>query len=186
MLGFCRAHPFVLGATFHTGAAVVNYPFDGNESGLAVDTPTPDDALFRRISTSYADLNPRMAGSKQFPGGITNGAAWYVIYGSMQDWSYVWGGAFEVTVELFEQKWPAESLLPLIWEENRESLLAFTENALTAIAGAVVDCETKSSRAGRRSGRGRHRPLVAGRAHRELPPPCCSRDIHFACEGSGL
>jgi len=143
LLGFCRAHPFVLGATFHTGAAVVNYPFDGNESGLAVDTPTPDDALFRRISTSYADLNPRMAGSKQFPGGITNGAAWYVIYGSMQDWSYVWGGAFEVTVELFEQKWPAESLLPLIWEENRESLLAFTENALTAIAGAVVDCETK-------------------------------------------
>jgi hypothetical protein len=42
--------------------------------------------------------NPRL---QEFPdGGTTNGASWYPIYGSMQDWSYVVGHCLELTLEL--------------------------------------------------------------------------------------
>ena len=38
---------------------------------------------------------------QEFPnGGTTNGANWYPIYGSMQDWNYVVGRCLELTLEL--------------------------------------------------------------------------------------
>ena len=38
---------------------------------------------------------------QEFPnGGTTNGANWYPIYGSMQDWNYVVGHCLELTLEL--------------------------------------------------------------------------------------
>ena len=36
----------------------------------------------------------------KFRDGITNGAAWYVIEGGMQDWSYVFTSDMEITMEI--------------------------------------------------------------------------------------
>ena len=46
----------------------------------------------------------QIAASTSFPGGITNGADWYAIYGGMQDWTYVKAGVFHVTLELWDPK----------------------------------------------------------------------------------
>lgn len=139
LMRFCAERQFVIAANLHTGEQVVNYPYDANESGAPIDTPTPDDALFRWLALRYASPNPDLAGSREFPGGITNGADWYVVHGSLQDWSYVWEGTFEFTVEISAAKWPPASRLPGLWEANRESLLAWMESVETAVAGTVRD-----------------------------------------------
>ena len=70
--------------------------------------------------------SPLLRALQEFPnGGTTNGAAWYPIYGSMQDWNYVAGDCFELTLELSPGKWPAEGGLAQLWEDNRDALLHF-------------------------------------------------------------
>ena len=53
----------------HTGALVVNYPFDGPSTGSY--SACPDDQLFIDLSLTYADAHPNME-SGGFNNGITN------------------------------------------------------------------------------------------------------------------
>ena len=136
-----------LAANFHGGALVVSYPFGGQAAGLSVfnPTPAPDHAVFVSLSRTYADANPPMSTSNADPAwddGVTNGAAWYVISGGMQDWAYVWRGTFEVTIELDDVKWPPASRLPQLWSDNLESMLAYLERARSGLRGIVRDAET--------------------------------------------
>jgi carboxypeptidase D len=80
-----RQHKFVLSANLHGGDIVANYPWDGNEERRSFNTPTMDDDIFRQVSLAYASKNPAMSGNRAFKDGITNGAAWYPLYGGMQD-----------------------------------------------------------------------------------------------------
>jgi len=138
VMNWTAAHSFVLSANFHTGALVVNYPYDNNEDGASVYTAAPDDQLFIQMSESYSVHNTPMWNG-DFPHGITNGADWYAISGGMQDWNYVWMGDMEVTIELNNVKWHDESQLPALWDDNREALLSYLENALTGIRGIITD-----------------------------------------------
>lgn len=42
---------------------------------------------------------------------MTNGAAWYPLYGGMQDWNYLWASTIDVTMELSVVKYPDASTL---------------------------------------------------------------------------
>jgi len=69
-----------------------------------------------------------MHNSNEFSNGITNGADWYVLYGGMQDWNYVYNqGVFEITIEISDNKWPAASQLNTFWEDNKEAMLSYIE-----------------------------------------------------------
>ena len=76
-----QSRPYVLSANFHGGDVVANYPYDGNaQRASGRYTGAPDDALFVAISRTYAQNHAFMSRSSSFPGGITNGADWYVLF----------------------------------------------------------------------------------------------------------
>jgi hypothetical protein len=141
VMNWAFQHSSILSANFHGGSLVANYAWDGNASGSSIYTPTPEDALYVHLALAYSTHNlPMYNGS--FPQGITNGADWYVIYGGMQDWNYVWMGDKELTLEISNIKWPDQSTLPGFWEDNRESMLSYMEEIHHGIKGVVTDAET--------------------------------------------
>lgn len=142
MMAWSAAHHFVASANFHGGACVVNYPYDDDGTADFVDAPTPDDALFRDISLRYSINNSPMYNSSEFTNGITNGAAWYVVEGGMQDWNYRYLGCNEVTIELYNTKTPASSLLTTLWNNNKESMLVYLEAVHMGVRGIITDRAT--------------------------------------------
>lgn len=142
VMNFSSNHTFILSANFHGGALVANYPYDSNETGHSVYTTCPDDQLFIELSKTYSSHNQPMWNSPYFSNGITNGTDWYVVYGGMQDWNYVWMGCNEITIELNDNKWPDASLLPSLWEDNRESMLSYMEAVHWGVRGIISDAYT--------------------------------------------
>ena len=132
-------YQFTMSANYHGGAEVVNYPWDNNTTRHA------DELWWRTISRQYADLahekNPDYMTDRN--NGVTNGADWYMINGSRQDYMNYYQQCREVTIECSSTKCPPASDLPLYWEYNRNSIYAFLNQVLFGIHGFVKDAETQ-------------------------------------------
>lgn len=135
-------HNFVLSAGFHSGALVVNYPWDRNLDGTYDYAATPDDYTFIRLALAYAKNNITMYNSEYFTNGITNGAEWYPVIGGMMDWNYHYMNCMDLTIELSDEKIPDADSLSYFWENNCESLLNLLEQVNTGIRGIVTDSIT--------------------------------------------
>ena len=152
VMAWTTAHNFSLGANFHTGSLVENYPYDNDGLG-SVFSPSPDEALFKVLARAYASNNPPMWAntdfSQHFTNGIVNGADWYAVIGGLQDWSYRYMGSLETTIELSDEgpysgQWPdpPASELPTYWAQNRESMLQYLEWVLRGVRGLLRDAQT--------------------------------------------
>ncbi|XP_011604961.1 carboxypeptidase Z [Takifugu rubripes] len=149
VMKWIRSIPFVLSASFHGGDLVVSYPYDLSKHPLKRNllSPCPDDKVFKFLASAYADAhetmsyeNARCGSSRSYSQkGTVNGAEWFSISGSMQDFNYLHTNCFEVTVELGCDKFPPEEELFMGWNENQEALLAFMEAAHRGIKGIVKD-----------------------------------------------
>jgi hypothetical protein len=164
---------FTLSANFHGGATLVNYPFDNNPQGQSIYTASPDDDLFIEMSEAYTITNLPMWNGDFFHG-ISNGAEWYAISGGMQDWNYHYEGGKEVTIELYDIKWPSFNVIPGLWSDNQESMLSYLEYCLKGLRGIVrssIDNQPLGGAEIRVLGRNhvvKSSPLV-GNYHRVLP-----------------
>ena len=145
--------PFVSSLAIHEGALVANYPWDGSEDKSSTYQASPDDETFKYLASHYASAHRKMSlsSNKEFPnGGVTNGANWYPIYGSMQDWNYIVGSCLELTLEVSERKWPDESLLPDLFEDNREAMLDFiTRTSYGGFTGIVYGIHNNGRKGGK-------------------------------------
>lgn len=119
VMKFQGERKFSLSANFHGGTIVANYPWD------ATYDRHPLDAFIKELSIGYAELNPEMRTSSEFPGGITNGADWYVVKGGMQDWSSFWYNDLQITIELSHDKYPNYNAIPGFYRSNRDSMVYF-------------------------------------------------------------
>jgi len=139
MIKFMRGRKFTVSANFHSGAEVVNYPWDSRWWLHA------DDDWYYSISRKYADTvhNHSVAGYMTFmDNGVTNGYDWYSINGGRQDYvTYELQGR-EVTIEIDDTYITPASQLNSLWQNNWRSLLGYLENSLYGIHGLVTDANT--------------------------------------------
>lgn len=143
VMQWSASNSVVLAANFHTGALVANYPYDNDNKG-STDSPTPDDDLFEYLAVLYSTNNSMMWANSSYPfvNGVVNGAKWYAIDGGLQDWQYRYLGCNHITVELSNVFKPAEHLLPMGWDLNRESMTVYMEALHIGVRGLITDYDT--------------------------------------------
>lgn len=131
---------FVMGANYHGGAEVVNYPWDNTYTLHA------DDQWYQLISHEYADLTHQVSSGymTDYNNGITNGAQWYMIGGGRQDYMNGYAECRELTIECSNTKCPNGSQMPTFWNYNKNSIFAFVNQCLNGIHGTVVDAASKA------------------------------------------
>jgi len=64
------------------------------------------------------------------------------VTGGMQDFNYLGSNDFEITLELGCDKYPAEHVLPVEWDNNREALIAYMKQSHLGIKGIVRNGRT--------------------------------------------
>ncbi|MCX7986025.1 MAG: M14 family zinc carboxypeptidase [Bacteroidales bacterium] len=146
MINLLHQYRFVLSANFHSGEEVVNYPWDSRS------TLHPDDLWFRYVAKQYADSAIQFGTNGYFQtyvgnstvAGITNGYAWYPVYGGRQDYVTYFCKGREFTIELDKNFITPENELEQLWQSNYRSLLTFLSSALQGIKGFVYDKITGS------------------------------------------
>jgi len=127
-MNYTRSKNFKLSLMYHGGAVVANYPYDGRQPGTSGYSATDRDALCQQVSRTYSWQNPEMLNNRNFPPeGIVNGAVWYVIYGSLQDFAYDYRRQLDITLEVSSVKNPPAAQLPNFYNLNSNSLNKFVE-----------------------------------------------------------
>lgn len=144
MMNLAQQYLFTMGANYHGGSEVINYPWD------TYQPVHPDDDWWQYVSREYAQLCQAVNSSYMCsnlnnhanPSGITNGYAWYTISGSRQDYMNYYGQCREVTVECSNVKTPSASQLPNFWNYNHNAMLTYIEECLNGVHGVVKDAVT--------------------------------------------
>ncbi|XP_002129550.2 carboxypeptidase D-like [Ciona intestinalis] len=145
VMDWIQEYPFVLSANLHGGSLVANYPYDEDPPSGPHRRPnlSADEAVFQQVSLAYSQAHASMHEGhpcgETFKDGIVNGAKWYEISGSMQDWNYLHTNCFEITLELGCYKFPLPKDLPKYWSDNKEALLAYIDQVHKGASGFVVD-----------------------------------------------
>jgi carboxypeptidase D len=145
VMQWCRDTSFALSAGLHSGAQVVNYPYDDDDEPSGMETPTPDDPLIRHVASAYASAVPSLRDNQEFPGGITNGTSWYSVGGGMQDWNYRYAGCNDFTIELSNTKAPSADRLAAMWTEHEPGMLAFLDCARLLARTGRMTAATKDA-----------------------------------------
>ena len=130
---------FTMSANYHGGAEVMNYAWDW------VFQDHADMDWYEYVCAEYVQLARQVHSSYMsdtYSDGVTNGATWYSITGSRQDYMNGYAQCREVTVECSTDKTPSASQLPNFWNYNHNSMLAFMEQCRNGVHGVVYDATT--------------------------------------------
>ncbi len=135
---FADEHNFVMSANIHSGAEVVNYPFD------CVERLPADDDWWRFVSAEYVENVRNASNNTYFDGAgfenaYINGYAWYQITGSRQDYMNYFKNCREVTLELGNEKRLSTDVLPSHLNYNEQAILSYFKQATYGLRGFVTD-----------------------------------------------
>lgn len=142
MMDFMTEHLFALSANFHTGTEVINYPWD---TWLVSSHRHPDEDWFLLAAHQYADTVFCYAPSTYMTSissdGVTNGADWYQVDGSRQDYCTYYCQSREITFELYDVKNASGTILTNLWNWNYRSMLNYLELARFGLSGYITDSQ---------------------------------------------
>ncbi len=144
MVKYMEKYSPSLSANFHTGAEVLNYPWD---SWYPNERIHADNDWFIEICRDYVDFARSIDPSylRLYPEGYVFGSVWYRISGGRQDFvTYNLRGR-ELTIELSEIKLPDVSQIPGFWVKNHSALINLIEKAGDGIFGTISDSSEMES-----------------------------------------
>ncbi len=143
---------FMLGLTFHSGAACFNSVWNYTTTG------PPDLANFFSSRTGGSPCSnpggecaiPAMDGLAEAYGqGCTYpnfwqvvGADWYVTFGDTNDWAYDEWGTLDTTLECTVSKTPSESQIPIYTAQHRFGVINYLLKSRQGIEGVITDAVT--------------------------------------------
>jgi len=139
------AETFVLGVNIHGGAEVFNFTWD-NTCTLPADY-----AWWQLVSKEYVDtahaisptyMNGNFCNNCNPPWcypGVCNGASWYSVTGSRQDYANYYDHTREVCLEISNTWTTPAANLPTYWDRNYRSFLNYSQQALYGIHGVITD-----------------------------------------------
>ncbi|XP_053261654.1 carboxypeptidase M isoform X1 [Podarcis raffonei] len=148
IMNWLKNETFVLSANLHGGSLVASYPFDNGNSvtvNFLSESRTVDNDVFMHLARTYSEKHATMHKGnacnsvEYFPDGITNGYQWYMLQGGMQDYSYVWGQCFDITLEVSCCKFPQKDELPSFWNDNKNALIEYIKQVHLGVKGRVLD-----------------------------------------------
>jgi len=136
--------------TFHSGAVLINMPFDYKSK--IIDNEYPEEYnLITSMALSYArggfssnpDVYTKVYNSDygdyiDLVEGTINGGDWYVVTGSLQDWSYLHTGCIDMTVEVARSNPSTIEGIDAVYSYNQGSLLDYIEKAGYGVHGRVT------------------------------------------------
>ncbi|XP_073681191.1 carboxypeptidase D, b [Garra rufa] len=120
---------FVLSGSLHEGSVMASIPSDDGSSYAS------DDAVFRHLAQTYIENHPIM---KMDNPDCPDDPNKHLGDGEMEEYNYLKGNCFEVTLELSCCKYPPASQLFVEWTNNREALLAYIHQAHIGVRGFVM------------------------------------------------
>ncbi|MDD4150153.1 MAG: M14 family zinc carboxypeptidase [Bacteroidales bacterium] len=138
-MNYAGGRNFVMSANSHSGAELINYPYDTDPTYPA------DNDWWVLISREYADNAQENSPSGYLTdegNGVTNGYAWYTITGSRQDYMNYYHNCRELTLELSTSKKLNAEELPNHWTYNQKALLDYLEQVTYGLRGIVTDSIT--------------------------------------------
>lgn len=153
---FSASKQFCLSITYHTGAVLVNMPFDYKSKLIHGIFPIENN-LVNSFALTYTDgsgsmfltnpdvynyiYNSDYGDYVYLNKGTINGGDWYVALGTLQDWSYTQTGCLDLTIEVVKKNPANETDVQQIYMYNRDSIIAYIKRAEEGIYGRVTDSE---------------------------------------------
>lgn len=137
--------PFHLSATFHSGAVIVNMPFDFAEDEITAPAEYETVKEFAWVYSTAGNYafrdQPNLLSISDVIDGIVNGGDWYIVNGSIQDWNYLSAGCLDLTIELNANKAgpDTEDGIDDIFSYNEAGLLDYIDAAGRGVSGTVTD-----------------------------------------------
>lgn len=142
-MNYADSNEFSISANLHSGAEVLNYPYDcatsSNISHADVD-------WFIDVCENFVDSIPSYAPAAFFTdvasSGYINGGNWYVVYGGRQDYHTYFKHSREITFEVSLQKKLSTSELTNYWNYLSSGLITYIENCQKGLEGYIRDSIT--------------------------------------------
>jgi|GEM_PF-617246 len=141
---FSEEKIFHLSATFHSGEVVINIPFDFATDSTAATTPVEYDTVNQFGRTYGTAGDPPFKSQDGYLSmadeyGVVNGGDWYIINGSIQDWSYLNTGTLDITIELADYSPATAEGIDEIYDFNEAALMDYITAASRGISGTVTE-----------------------------------------------